>query len=162
MLSWDVADSCLKCVSTFFLKLQMKEKTRPVSGSLVPLVRSALSRTHTVSLAQMLTLVFVPSSHLKCRWCSSAAALLFDHPLRLFHTSQSAGRGRCSAALVVIFKKKRESFEVPERLKWCLTSEWSETLGVGSLRGANLTPHNLILSPLPPPPLLLRGGEEGG
>lgn len=43
-------------------------------------------------------------------------------------------------------KKKRQSFEVPAHLKLCLTSEWSETLGVRSLRGANLTPHNSTLS----------------
>lgn len=105
----------------------------------------------------MLRLVFVLSSHLKRRWCSSAAALSSDHSSRLFHTSQSAGRGRCSAALVVIFKKKRQSFEVPAHLKLCLTSEWSETLCVRSLRGANLTPHNSTLSLS-----AARGGGGGG
>lgn len=43
-------------------------------------------------------------------------------------------------------EEKKQSFEVLAHLKRRLTSEWSETLGVRSLRGANLTPHYSTLS----------------
>lgn len=142
----------------------MKEKNPDCQLLIIsPRPRRPLKDSHRLSRSNAQTCVCSLFSSQTPLVLSSAAALSFDHSSRLFHTSQSAGRGRCSAALVVIFKKKkRQSFEVPAHSKLCLTSEWSETLGVRSLRGANLTPHNSTLSLLQPLLLLLREEEEAG
>lgn len=145
-------------------KTQMKEKNSDAPSLMSsPRARRSLSRTHTVSLS--------PSNAQTC-FCSlfSSQAPLVLHrccnlvrplipPLSHFPKRQAS---LVFSSFGGHLQKKRQGFEVPALLKWCLTSEWSETPAVRSLRGANLTPHNSTLSLSAAAAAARGGGGEGG